>query len=423
MARGNAVKNIAAQDQQRFGVSVSEAEERQMRGEDTGATGAETETTETTETGAEAEQSQRADAGAETEAQPGVDKPGEKELPQRTKMVPHEALHEERQRRQKAEERAEEIQRKADERLTAIISKLGEQKPAAPAAEVAKPVEKTEIPDPDQDALGALRATTAEIKLLKDFKEKYEAGQASTTEAQVIIGKATSLEAEYERTVMPDYRQASQFMAESRKRELTALGNDPIQVQQIMRQEAIELAANAIQQGKNPAEVIAALAKSRGYQKQTTKQEHEEMGRYAATQETEFKTKTTDYDDAMTFLKTSRAGEYAAVGHTPEQIAQLLERDILLISRAAFTGKKNPAEMAYSIAKARGYQPKAATQTGEQRLDNVRRGQEASRSLSNAGGSARAKTGIDALLGMSDAEFARAMDKMSPDQMRQHFGD
>lgn len=393
-----------------------------MRGEDTAASGAETETTETTETGAEAETSPRVDAGTEAEAQTGADKPGEKEPAPRTKMVPHEALHEERQRRQKAEERAEEIQRKADERLTAIISKLGEQKPPAPV-EVVKPVEKTEIPDPDQDALGALRATTTEIKLLKDFKEKYEAGQASTTEAQAIIGKATNLEAEYERTVMPDYRQASQFMAESRKRELTALGNDPLQVQQIMRQEAIELAANAIQQGKNPAEVIAALAKSRGYQKQTTKQEHEEMGRYAATQETEFKAKTTDYDDAMTFLKTSRAGEYAAVGHTPEQVEELLKRDILLISRAAYAGKKNPAEMAYSIAKARGYQPKAATQTGEQRLDNVRRGQEASRSLSNAGGSARAKTGIDALLGMSDAEFARAMDKMSPDQMRQHFGD
>ena len=71
------------------------------------------------------------------------------------------------------------------------------------------------------------------------------------------------------------------------------------------------------------------------------------------------------------------------------------------------------AEMAYNIAKSRGYSPKAPVD----KLDNVKKGQERSTSLSNAGGGEERTLDIEALAEMDDADFAEAIKGGNWDKM------
>ncbi len=272
-----------------------------------------------------------APAPADRPGAPAVDPSGARSNPAEAKTVPLAALHEERERRKELQRQIEDVNRRADERFNLIAQKLAA---SAPAAE-----SKREMPDPEKDAVGAIRMTAEEVKVLSDFKRQVEAQAAQSQAIQAVFAHAARLENEFESRT-PDFQTASTFLRETRAQELATLGVDPYRVQQILGLEKLQLAQAALQQGRNPAEIIYALAKMRGYSPNT----------------------------------------------------------------GAPKGK-------------------AAASDGEAaKLARIAKGQEAGTSLGAASGAAPGKTGIEALLGMSDAEFASALDKMSADQLRQHFG-
>jgi hypothetical protein len=64
----------------------------------------------------------------------------------------------------------------------------------------------------------------------------------------------------------PTYNEASAFLISQRRAELAATGAyNPLQITQPIQQEAIGLSAQALQAGRNPAQVVMDVAKARGF--------------------------------------------------------------------------------------------------------------------------------------------------------------
>lgn len=141
----------------------------------------------------------------------------------------------------------------------------------------------------------------------------------------------------------------------------------------------------------------------------------------------QFKAQNPDYDQALKFVADMRRQELALFGMPPQMIDQQLVRDEFEVSAAALQNGRNPAEVIYGMARARGFQPangtqahqaapngQAASQTGPS-LETIAKGQQASRSLGNVGGAAPdTLTGIDRIASMSEKEIAN----LSPEEFR-----
>lgn len=197
-------------------------------------------------------------AKPETQAEP--EKP--ETPPPEPKMVPVSAVQEERERRKVAEEarrQAELNQARLDERIKAINERLTPKE------------QPREIPDPEKDAMGTLKATAEEVKELKRFQMEHRAQLEQQARANDVMRQAAGKEAEFMKD-NGDYGDASSFLRQSRYNELTINGLDPWTANNTIMQESLALAAQALQQGKNPAEVVYSLAKARGYAKKTTVQ-------------------------------------------------------------------------------------------------------------------------------------------------------
>jgi hypothetical protein len=155
----------------------------------------------------------------------------------------------------------------------------------------------------------------------------------------------------------------------------------------------------------------------------------------AAQHENQFTATTPDYREAVTYLAEQRGRELELQGMTdPMERQQHLQRDWLALAYNAATTGRNTAEIAYQLAKARGWAPRppavangatngaAPAQIAEQRATTLQRGAAAAQSLSGMGGSpARAGTTLENLLQMSEKEFAEAT--ADPDKFRKFFGE
>lgn len=144
--------------------------------------------------------------------------------------------------------------------------------------------------------------------------------------------------------------------------------------------------------------------------------EQQQLARTLVTSEAEFAAHTPDYQEATAHLATSRARELQLYGMDPMSIQQTLAEEALEITRTAVQQGRSPAELAYEIAKMRGYQPKPGQQGGNGNgagngsavamIQAIRKGQETSKSL-GSGGSAGGAGDINAqaLASMSEDEF------------------
>jgi hypothetical protein len=147
-------------------------------------------------------------------------------------------------------------------------------------------------------------------------------------------------------------------------------------------------------------------------------QQWDAFQRAVARSEETFKQNQPAYDSALDFLRASRDKEYEAMGvYDPATRQQYIERDAVGIAQQAMQAGKNPAEAVWDLALARGYAaPQQATQQtntngAEEKLANVARGQEASRSLSGAGGgNTETPFSLEALASMSDEDFSKIPD-------------
>lgn len=113
-----------------------------------------------------------------------------------------------------------------------------------------------------------------------------------------------------------------------------------------------------------------------------------------------------DYHAAVEFMRRQRANEFEAMGATPESAMQQANREMVEGALINARDGKNPAAVAYRMAELRGYRP-AAVANGAETLQNQQKGIAAAKSI-GSGGLTEGKPSVQALLAMTDEEFASA---------------
>ncbi len=143
-------------------------------------------------------------------------------------------------------------------------------------------------------------------------------------------------------------------------------------------------------------------------QQQAAAQQQQKITEWATTTEVEFHKEHPDYYDAVNHLRAGREAELKNFGYNPAHIKQTIQQDeIALVVQAGRAGK-SPAELAYQIAKQRGYTAKSPPADDvNQKLDRIEAGQKASGTLSNVGGApGGGDVTLKMLVDMPEEEFA-----------------
>lgn len=172
-------------------------------------------------------------------------------------MVPHAALHEEREARKAAEKSTRELTEqfaRADERMKMI---MGAQQQVA--REVAPP-------DPDIDALGALKYVQTQLQQTQQQQTRQAQEFQQVQQINHIVQTAGNMERQYI-VDNPDYNDASAYLLQSRFTELQEFGLTQEQANAQIENEKFQLAAQAVLQGKNAPALVMSMAKARGYTK------------------------------------------------------------------------------------------------------------------------------------------------------------
>ena len=206
------------------------------------------------------EQTRQPEQQAEQQQQP------EQRQPEQQQTVPQGALHEERKRRQEAEERARQyelLNARMEERFRAFRDAVTplrqQQQPQAP-------------PDPNRDIFGAVAHVQAEQRQTRAEIENYKRQIQAEDQLKQLRQWGSDAEATYMRD-NPDYYQALNHLRQARANELRVWGMSPSAIGQQLQHEENQLLARAAAERRNPAEMAHELAKQRGYVKAAPRQE------------------------------------------------------------------------------------------------------------------------------------------------------
>lgn len=194
---------------------------------------------------------------------------GQEGKEQGRKMVPVNALHEEREEKKELRRKLEEMERKQavlDDRWQRILA-ASEQQPAPKA-------EQPQIPDPEQDIFAALKyereqRMALEAKITGQEQQTAEQQQVAQMERQ-IWGKWESDGAQFKQST-PDFGDAALFLAEARDKQLASMAAvDPRLADKayrdfVMNEELKQIVVGAGQHGISSAEQIYNIAKAWGY--------------------------------------------------------------------------------------------------------------------------------------------------------------
>ncbi len=178
---------------------------------------------------------------------------------EKNKTVPHHALHEERERRKAADKRARDLEienAKFKERFSIVEKLYGKQEdgPKAP-------------PKPEEDIFGAFEHLAKQVDGLAKTHEQSQAAARQSAQMQELVGHYRNDAAKFE-AQNADFKEAYNFLLQSRAQELMALGYDtPVELQEALQREEMAIATMAFEKGRSPAETIYNLAKGRGYKK------------------------------------------------------------------------------------------------------------------------------------------------------------
>lgn len=147
-------------------------------------------------------------------------------------------------------------------------------------------------------------------------------------------------------------------------------------------------------------------------QVENQRQYSEFVDRYAASAQA-YKAENPEFAPAYNHLMQTRLDELMAMGYNQAEAVNIRTQDEIAIAAKAYADGVNPGERIYALAKMRGYstpQPQAAPAT--QKLDQLERGLNASKSLSDASGKASTELTLEALASMQDDEFDKAWEKV-----------
>ena len=132
--------------------------------------------------------------------------------------------------------------------------------------------------------------------------------------------------------------------------------------------------------------------------------------------EAEFKETTPDYDQAIDFLAEIRTKYHMGRGFDEGTAKQMVVRDFLSDAAAMMDNRVNPAEAAYNLAKQFGYGTQATdAQTAQQqdtsRIEQIKQGQGAAKSLSGGGKSPSGSMSLKAITSLEGDDFDKAADR------------
>jgi len=140
------------------------------------------------------------------------------------------------------------------------------------------------------------------------------------------------------------------------------------------------------------------------FQSLRTKQEQLELKTYIDSQERVFQADHPDYNSALKHLVETRMSVMDDMGVEEEERLPLVQQEFTDIANRAIKAGKNPAEAVYKMAQKMGY--KKVEKKPEKNIESIKKGVEASRSLSGSGKSNVPLT-AEALASMSDEEWEK----------------
>lgn len=182
------------------------------------------------------------------------------------KMVPHAALHEEREARKAAEKRAAVLEERTGLILEALrTGTLGGGRPAADEAGARA------LPDfgkdPAAHVLGRLERTDQVVGTLAQLLAGQQQASQQKSDAEVAWSRARMLEDQF-RAQTPDHDSAMDHLRRTRHEILGAMGvGDAVQRERQIAQEMQHIAQVAARENRNPAEMLYAMARAVGYRK------------------------------------------------------------------------------------------------------------------------------------------------------------
>lgn len=196
----------------------------------------------------------------EVDAKPDIDPATGKQ-----RKVDYGAFHAERERRKASDVKAQEAERTLATALGrfSVLEEIAKRQTAsvAPVAE--------NIPDINTDPVGHFKAqfekTQRELADVSKWRQSQEANATAMNNVQRLTQIAVQHEGEFSKKT-PDYQDAAVYVRSMRDQELQHMGyTDPGVRQQIITQDALQIAAQALQNNMNAAEVVYNIAKARGY--------------------------------------------------------------------------------------------------------------------------------------------------------------
>jgi hypothetical protein len=145
----------------------------------------------------------------------------------------------------------------------------------------------------------------------------------------------------------------------------------------------------------------------------------QQLNQIASRAEAEFSQKTPDYTQARDFIRQGRAKELQMFGVPNDQIPVIIANEERQLVQAALQQRRNPAEVVYEIAKARGHgvqaapppvQPAAPDPVAKTELQAAK--QAVAPSVSSGGKPPKGELTPEALLNLNGAAFDAAWNKM-----------
>lgn len=184
---------------------------------------------------------------------------------------------------------------------------------------------------------------------------------------------------------------------------------------------------------------IGALKQIREFQEQQRQQgirqqAEQEFTARVQTHEADFAAATPDYADAITHLRKSRAAEIIAIAKatgtplTQEGLGAQLRHEALQLADTAFRTGKNPGELFYAVAQAKGYKMKAAeaakppapepvdTKQATETIERLTRGQRAAKVSGGEPPDGGGEVSLESLAKLNGAAFDAAFEKFSKSQ-------
>ena len=131
--------------------------------------------------------------------------------------------------------------------------------------------------------------------------------------------------------------------------------------------------------------------------------------------EEDFRDDNPDYDDAVGFLRDQVMAELIDNGFSKSEALEKMNRDFLGLVPTALKAGKNPAEVAYKMAQKRGFK---GLDKASAKIETIRQGQSAARSLSAGGQQAAKPLSVTAVGNLKGAAFDAAFDKLRAQERR-----